>query len=145
MSAKFTVDTKQLSDKIAKGQSMLRNARPFLFSVGQREVALAKYRIRTSKTDPNNRPWRPWAPSTRVSRARRGTLTQGLLYDTGRLYQAFTVNATNLRVNIENTTQYARYLQRGTSRMPARPFLGFGRDSKQQLSRLFQDYMKRWR
>jgi phage gpG-like protein len=141
----FKVDDTKLKRIVTNQMRAFQSTSQFLFQVGQSEVNQAKFRIRTSKTDPNGRPWQRWAPATVKSRARRGTLTRGLLYDTGRLYNSFTVSSNNQRVTIKNTTEYSGYLQRGTLRMPRREFLGFGRDSKKEIIKLFQNYMKRWK
>lgn len=141
----FKIDDAKLKRIVTNQLRAFQSTSQFLYQVGQSEVKQAKFRIRTSKTDPDGRPWRRWAAATVKARARRGSLTGGLLYDTGRLYNSFTVSSSKQRVTIKNTTEYSGYLQRGTLRMPRRQFLGFGRDSKREIIKLFQNYMQRWK
>ena len=105
----------------------LENPQPLLDRIGQHLVATTQARIRTTKTGPDDRPWAPWAEATRNARAKDGSTVFGLLYKSGSLF-----NSINYRVAGDSVTvssdptlaPYAGYLQNGTPRMPARPFLG---------------------
>lgn len=144
MSFKLTVNAKGLERVVKKGTKMLKNPRKFLADVGQNEIDQAQRRIKTTKTDPMGSRWASWSPATYESRARRGTLSGGLLYDTGRLYNQFNTVVSPRRVIVYNSSPYAGYLQHGTDDMPGRVYLGWSRKSITDTKRLFTRYMKRW-
>lgn len=81
--------------------------------------------IVTSKTGPNNVPWQPWALSTARQRAREGNAGRGLLNRTGALLSGIRGMIMGTRIRITSDANYSKYLQFGTPRMPARPFMGW--------------------
>lgn len=139
---KFTVNDKEVRRLLTKYERNVKNSRSLMQEIGTNEKNLAQFRIRTTKQEPNGQRWQPWAPRTRRQRARRGSLAGGLLYDTGRLYRSFSVTSSRKRFEVRNTTRYGGFLQRGTRHMPARPFLGFGRDSVRDIKKIFRRRMR---
>ena len=71
--------------------------------------------------------WRELAPVTRRSRSRRPG--GKILWDTGRLRDSYVHNPVldirNNVMTIGSNVHYARYHELGTSRIPARPVLGY--------------------
>lgn len=141
----FRVDDTQVRRTLREGKKIHKNMKRFLSKIGVAEINMARDRIRTGKEDPNGRSWDGWAPATREARQKKGNASRGLLYDSGFLYNNFTSRATGRRVTITNRSPYASYLQNGTSRMPARPFLGWGRKSEQNIQKLYRQHIKRWK
>lgn len=99
-----------------------------LEQLGGEEVQVVQNRIRTGKTSPDGQAWRPWAMSTLRQRIREGTTGGGLLYKTGALYNSIKWKLTGKNLIIYSDSPYGQYLQNGTSRMPARPFLGWSKE-----------------
>ena len=97
-----------------------------LNKVGREQVVAAQTRIRDSKTDPNGKPWQPWAMATLKQRMRQGNASRGLLYRTGALLTSIQYRISNSKLTIFTNKPYGKYLQFGTPKMPARPFIGFG-------------------
>lgn len=104
-------------------------SRAALEELGAQEVAIVQERIRTGKTSPDGQAWRPWALSTLRQRIREGTTGGGLLYKTGALYNSIKWKITSANLIIYSDSPYAQYLQNGTSRMPARPFVGWNKEA----------------
>lgn len=136
MSIKVDVDTsafKQTIDKLQKPEALLEK-------IGQYLVTSTRTRIRTTKTGPDGALWAPWAPSTVLAKQRRN---QGgtLLMNSGRLFDSISHQVVAGQVEVYSNAPYARYLQLGTSRMPARPFLGISKDDESAIAGLVRRHL----
>jgi len=127
---------KETNDLYVKWQ----NRKDFLDEVGQQFLQEAQLRITGKKTDPMGTKWAPWARSTALARAKDGSAARGLLYKSGDLLNTLSYRVQGDKVSVSSDSPYARYLQNGTSRMPARPFLGMG--EKEQL--ILQQVWQKW-
>lgn len=107
-----------------------------LQQIGQEEVRAAQQRIRNSKTDPEGRSWQPWSMATLKQRRREGNANRGLLYRTGALLTSIKYRVDKGVLAIFTDVPYARYLQFGTPKMPARPFIGWGNRINSIITRL---------
>jgi phage gpG-like protein len=101
------------------------NMSPWLDSVGQKAQQDVQARIQQTKHDPESQPWSPWQPRTEKQRLKKGNAGQGLLWDEGTLLNTIKFSADSGGVTIGTEVGYAGYLQDGTQRMAARPFLGW--------------------
>ena len=97
--------------------------------VAETEVLDAKQRITFGKIDPDGRAWAPWRISTMRQRIRERNVARGLLYRTGRLLNSIKSRISGNKITIYTNTEYAGYLQRGTTKMRPREILGFGQRS----------------
>lgn len=109
-----------------------------LRKAGEQEVEITRQRIATEKRSPNGQPWAPWALATLRQRTREGTLAGGLLQRTGGLMNSIAYKITQGTLTIFSSATYAKYLQLGTGRMPARPFIGW---NAQGVNRV-REYLK---
>lgn len=140
------LDDRRVKRALKNIEKQIKNPKQLLQNVGNREQEKAEQRIVSSKINPDNRQWRPWAYSTILTRQRDGTLSRGLLYQTGNLLRSFTVKISRATVEIKNSAFYARYLQMGTANMPRREFLGWGVDSMRSLPKAaIKFFRKSWR
>jgi HK97 gp10 family phage protein len=64
---------------------------------------------------------------------RKGTIASGLLNDTGGLLNSISFQQTNDGLAVVASAAYATYLQNGTTKMPARPFMGWSNDDKANI------------
>jgi phage gpG-like protein len=119
----------------------LAEPREFLDLLGQSMLAAAHKRIQTTKRDANGRAWAPWATSTARARRKSGSAGRGLLYNTGALDRSLTYTVQGPKVSVQTASPYARYLQNGTNRMPARPFLGFGKVEEEATQAIWTKWM----
>jgi len=103
------------------------------------EVKATQNRIRNSKTDPEGRPWAPWSMATIRSNKNRGG---SLLFRTGALLNSIEYRISEKTLTIYSNVGYAKYLQFGTPKMPARPFLGWSRESINKIKKILQDAVK---
>jgi phage gpG-like protein len=111
------------------------NMSPWLESVGSGMQKEVQNRIRKAKESPGGEVWAPWMPRTRQYREHKGNSGQGLLWDEGTLLNSisFAVDdgaqgdlfGAKGGVVIGTDVAYAGYLQDGTERMAARPFIGW--------------------
>lgn len=103
------------------------------------EVKATQNRIRNSKTDPEGQPWAPWSMATiRANKNRGGSL----LFRTGALLNSIEYRISEKTLTIYSNVGYAKYLQFGTPKMPARPFLGWSRESINKIKKILQDAVK---
>ena len=81
--------------------------------------------------------------ATIEARRSRGTFPgKGILYEFGGLFRSFKVQVGTNVVAIFSNKPYAKFLQKGTPRMPARPFLGWNRKSIDNVKNKFVRFFK---
>lgn len=125
--------------KLIKQQGRkIKNPKKVLKQVAQQEINDARTRIQFSKRDPEGRPWAPWSMATLRQRLREGNVGRGLLYRTGTLLRSFAYRLSGNTVRFGNTARYAEFLQRGTTKMPARSFLTISNKTKQRIIEYFK-------
>ena len=137
------IDDKKVRRAMKKVQKQVRNTKPILDKIGQEEVRRAQHRVRTSKTDPDNRRWAPWAYSTLIQRQREGTASRGLLYRTGFLLKNFYHKVQGKKLFVGNKAPYAQYLQEGTRHMRPRRFLGWSADARKDIQTSVQRQVRK--
>lgn len=115
---------KDLDKRIAK---INKAPKKMLEAVGKLEVKDTKHRIRSSKTDPDGKPWRPWSFATLKERFRQGNVQRGLLYRTGALLNSIKHKVRKYRLEVSSDKEYAKHLQFGGPKLPARPFIGWSK------------------
>lgn len=86
-------------------------------------------RIAEEKTAPSGEAWAPWAASYAATR-RKGS---GLLVDTGRLLGSIAHQVFGLTAVVGTNVPYGEWLQSGTSKMPARPYIGLSEANRAEL------------
>jgi phage gpG-like protein len=119
------VDAAQVLEYMGAVYARMLAPEPVLAAVGAIEVEAARERITDTKTNPWGGDWAAWADSTEYQRTRKGNADQGLLWDRGDLLESIHFQVDGPSVAIGSDLDYAVYLQLGTERMPARPFLGW--------------------
>ncbi len=119
----------RLIEKLNKIQKEIED-QEYLQKIGAVVKDDIQERIRTGKVSADGIPWVPWAPSTLVARIRQGTASRGLLYNSGKLLNSFKVVTDKKSFTIGTNSPYASFLQNGTNRMPARPFMGVSPKAK---------------
>ena len=117
------------------------NKNEYLDQVGQVMVELARERIEKTKASPEGDKWAPWASSTARARRKEGTAGTGLLLRTGKLRDSIEYEVQGPKVVVRSRELYGQYLQNGTSRMPARPFLGTGPREEKSMQSLWKKWI----
>lgn len=138
---KFNVTTR--TDGIQNARKrfdvIMRAPEQVIKQVALDEVKATQNRIRNSKTDPEGQPWAPWSMATiRANKNRGGSL----LFRTGALLNSIEYRISEKTLTIYSNVGYAKYLQFGTPKMPARPFLGWSRESINKIKKILQDAVK---
>lgn len=134
---KVEVGSSQIGDLAKK----LEKPQDLLNSIGDYLVKTTQARIRTTKSSPDGAPWAPWAPSTYLARAKQGSLGGGLLYNTGSLFNSISHSVSGDKVEVGTSSPFAKYLQMGTQRMPARPFLGISPADQEAITGLVRRHL----
>lgn len=94
-------------------------------------------RIAAEKRDPDGRPWKKLASSTLVRK--RGSM----LVETGRLLGSLTSEQTGLIVKEGNqAAPYNVFIQGGTQKMPARPYMGIGNPGLKEIEKICRDFIR---
>jgi len=107
-----------------------------LEEVAKMGVDATKHRITQSKTGPDGQPWAPWSMATiRANRGKGGSL----LFRTGALNNSIEYRISEKTLTIYSNVGYAKYLQFGTPKMPARPFLGWSQADINKIKKILQD------
>jgi len=109
---------------------------------GQTEVQNTKQRIASEKIAPDGTSWKPWSMSTLRQRQKEGNVSLGLLNRTGALISSIAYKLTKNTLTIFSSASYAKYLQLGTSKMPARPFIGWSTDGVNKVRQLLKELTK---
>lgn len=143
MSVTAKLDTRQVDRRMRRLHGQLRTKGRAMKQIGRIELQEAQNRVRQSKVSPDMVPWQRWSYSTMISRVRDGSAGKGLLYLSGLLLKSFKMKASATAMSITNTAPYAGFLQEGTSNMPARPFLGFGRAAMKRIEKVLMKHLKR--
>lgn len=140
------VNNKQLRRANRKLSKAFRQPNRLLKKIGKEEVENAEQRIRRTKRSPDGVFWQPWSYATLRSRQRRGTVPTGLLYESGTLYKGLNYKVRGRSLTIGNSVNYAEFLQVGTNNMPARPFLGWSKQSEKAIGKMLSNEIRRlWR
>lgn len=148
MSLKFRIATNEVNAAVGELTRKL-NDKNMMQEVGDIIVEDIRHRIAVTKTDPNDKPWAPWAPSTAKARERKGNAALGLLFDSGNLLRSITAEVKNhgskggVSVYIGSNVKYAGWLNDGTEKMPARPFLGVSKRAKASIDEAIHLYLSK--
>ena len=131
-------DIKDALGKLAKKASESRDLMDEIGSIIEEDV---KHRIVKTKKDPEDKPWAPWSKSTRKARQKKGNAALGLLFDSGELNDSITHQVTNKnKVQVGTNSTYAGFLNDGTNKMPARPFMGISKRAQKGIDEALKLY-----
>jgi len=114
------IDDAEVRKLLKEKGSQLKNLTPAM-----QAVSIILHRIVMKNFDAEGRPkkWAPLAPSTIASKRRRHGTLPPILVDSGTLRRSIHENYSHNHAEVATPMKYAKYLQFGTRKMPARPFL----------------------
>lgn len=130
---------------IDKLLAKLRAPQPALEEIGKGLQQSTKDRIRTTKLSPDGKPFAPWSFSTLKARQKEGTAAAGILFRTGKLHESIQYQVVNNQVQVgaDSSAPYAKYLQFGTMKMPARPFIGFSQQDLEMIRKILRNHIRK--
>jgi phage gpG-like protein len=137
------IDVSQALDFMNGAINGLANQASFLAEAGKIGKDAVKERIRDTKTDADGRAWQAWMQPTEIHRIARGTASQGLLWESGKLLDSINVKSGFASVQIGTSANYAGFLQAGTNHMSARPFMGWSAADEDHLHTAFVAWIDR--
>lgn len=127
---------------VQKAGRITKGTNEALRKAGEQEVQRTQQRIAQEKRSPDGVAWRPWSLATLRQRSREGTLAGGLLNRTGALINSIAFKLTQGTLTVFSSATYAKYLQLGTSRMPARPFIGWSQQGVNSVREYIKSFTK---
>ena len=143
MASDFKIKIKDtITPAIFKRLKKQKNLSPVFKKIGQFEMRQTRRRIRITKESPDGKKWLKWKPSTEKHRIAKGNASQGLLFDTKSMHDFFLLSHSNTEMRLKAGVDYARFLQFGTTKMPARPFMGWNDVSVEFIKRSFRRHFK---
>lgn len=142
-SLNFRIDYREVQQSIGDIRKKLDNPRSMMQEIGDIIVEDIKHRIINTKTSPEDIAWAPWAPGTKKAREKKGNAALGLLYDTGTLLNSITsqVIGGHNTLQVGTNVKYAGWLNEGTEKMPARPFLGISKRAQESIDEAIHLYL----
>lgn len=99
-------------------------------------------RIESTKRDPEGKTWADIADKTRRYLLRHFPSARPPLWRTGKLLDTIESQVSGGVLLTGATKEYAGYLQEGTKRMPARPFIGLSTQDIGDLADLIEVWLK---
>lgn len=143
MKLDFRINYREVQDSIGDIRKKVENPRSMMQEIGDIIVEDIKHRIINTKTSPQDEAWAEWAPSTAKAREKKGNAALGLLYDTGTLLNSITsqVVGSHHTLQVGTSVPYAGWLNEGTEKMPARPFLGISKRAQESIDEAIRLYL----
>ena len=139
VSVGVSVDLRRLEQDLSGSGERAKDIRPWLrghVSPDVTTLLVQQFASQGSRMRRGHR-WARLSASTLRSKARRGTIDNGILIDSGAMWRAFVETSDSDSVEVFNRQRYIRsvqgdakriagYHRDGTPRMPARPVMGDG-------------------
>ena len=134
MKLDIKIDKGDIKEALGEFAKKAKESRDLMKEIGNIIAEDIKHRIVKLKKDPEDKPWAPWSKATRKARQKKGNAALGLLFDSGELNDSITSKVTSKNnVQIGTNSPYAGYLNDGTNKMPARPFIGISKRAQQGI------------
>ena len=121
----ITIDATEAIVVLNGMAARIANPQPALAQIGEFMASKVMLGIMSEKDDSEGHKWAAWMPSTREQREKKGNVGLGLLWDDGELLGSIRVQTSRNEVVIGTAVPFAPFLQEGTPKMQARPFLGW--------------------
>lgn len=135
-------DLPPLARQLTRLAGRLQDLTSVMSSIGGLVEGSTRRRIAEEKTTPEGDPWKPLSARTIAAKTSRSGKTRGgILVDRGNLLKSITHEAAADSVIIGSVMLYARWLQEGTQRMEARPFLGLSDKDYRDIDELLADWL----
>lgn len=121
----------QVQNYLNKLIRKLQSPTPELHRIGQFMVASTDENFQKERS-PYGEKWEHLAPSTLKYKASRGFIMQ-ILQRQGLLRSSIRYRIERGRVEVGTPLPYGSYLQKGTKKMPKRPFLGVSQRDRREI------------
>lgn len=134
MKLDIKIDKGDIKDALGNLAKKVKESRDLMKEIGDIIVEDIKHRIVKLKKDPDDKQWAPWSKATKKARQKKGNATLGLLFDSGELNDSITSKVTSKNnVQVGTNSPYAGFLNDGTNKMPARPFIGISKRAQKGI------------
>lgn len=140
MAYKVKIDDSELKALLGKISKSVRNLEPPLTGWGRLLIEQTEKQFDT-ETDPDGSRWAALSPVTLRRKARLGQSSK-ILTATGAMRASFRVKVKAMQLDLISDSEYLKYHQRGTSKMPQRKVLGITPERKNDGAKLIRAYIK---
>ena len=139
MKLDIKIDKGDIKDALGNLAKKAKESRDLMKEIGDIIVEDIKHRIVKLKKDPDDKPWSPWSKATKKARQKKGNAALGLLFDSGELNDSITSKVTSKNnVQVGTNSPYAGFLNDGTNKMPARPFIGISKRAQKGIDEVLK-------
>lgn len=126
--------------ELRRYQNLFRQRLPAMFKVVAKVAQKqTERRVSTEKTDPDGSPWASWSDSYAESRQS----FHSLLINSKELFRSFRIVLGREAALMGTEVPYASFVQKGTSTMPARPFLGVSSSNLQDMQARLDEWVSK--
>lgn len=123
--------------RLQRAQQSLRGGR-LMRMVGQTVQGQVRRRITSEKTAPSGAAWAPLKPATIAKKGH-----SNILIDKRRLVGSVNFRAGGLSTTVGTTPFYGVFLQSGTRKMVARPFMGLSAANEREVESVVANFVAR--
>lgn len=140
MGIKITIDDRQMKKILGDISKKCRNLEPPLTGWGRKLVEQTRSQF-DSESDPEGTKWADLAPTT-VLQKRKAGFSSSILTRTGAMRDSVGFDVAAKTLSLKIGTNYAKWHQEGTRRMPQRKILAITPERKNEGAGLVRNYIK---
>lgn len=129
----------ELEAALGKAIRMLENPQPMLTEVGNALVSSTKGRFE-QEVDPQGNEWK--LKDSTIKQKQKSGFTKKL-QRTGNLKNSITRRIATRKLEIGTPLEYGKYLQKGTSKMEGKEFLGVSEEDKQVIEDITEKHVRK--
>ncbi len=137
MQLQIDADLTAIAEPLAQQAHNLTDLSGLMAQIGAFVRQSTKERIASGKQSLDGVSWANLAPSTIAAKGH-----DEILIDTHELWDSILYQASDDMVVIGSSIAYGSYLQTGTRKMPARPWLGLSADDMAEIGQLVANYLE---
>lgn len=139
----LTAADKKVTNKLKALGQELTNLKETMDGIGEMVAEFAEGPVYMSAGGILGQPWKPLSDKYKLYKGKHA-LSNNLLVFTGKMKDSFAWTAKENSVEVGNNAPYWQYTQLGTSKMAARPTIGFTDDLRDKIKlRIHSDIKRR--
>jgi phage virion morphogenesis protein len=138
---KTEVQDRELMNALNRLRRKTGNLRPVMNEIAETMRSSVEENFKQESGRGKGGVWKDLAPSTLRARARKGK-TGKKLQVTGQLLASLQTKFSEQEALLGTNKKYARFLQEGTKKMPARPFLVIQQADVQEFQKIVNEHFR---
>lgn len=133
-------DDRAVQAALENAQQALGDLTPAMSAIGEYMVLRTEERF-DQEQSPSGQPWAPLTTAYLEQKRRKNKILK-ILQREGDLIRTIVYNAEKDFVEVGTNRDYGEYHQFGTSKMPARPYLGVNPEDEREIAAIIEDYLR---